>query len=142
MKTKIHFTINSEEITKQINEALLAEAKNYCRNYAEKAYKNQIKEETTKILTGKVKTELSISIQRAIDFAVRDWLKEYIKNDEQIKKMVLSSLDNYVYKYETATKEYLKKVQTEIDEKIDKKVTEVLKAELLQKLVSIMTKDN
>lgn len=41
MKTKINFTINSEEITKQINEVLLAEAKNYCRNFAKKHTRNK-----------------------------------------------------------------------------------------------------
>lgn len=139
MKTKIGFTINSEEITKEINEVVLAEAKNYCREYAKNAYKTQIEERVQAVLSGKVNTELSPIIKKAIEDAVSYTLKEIWKNDEKLQELLLVSVNNYTRKVQYAVEDYLKKLDKciiEINENVSKQVNDKVEAVLNEKLFS------
>ena len=140
MKTKISFTINSEEITKQINEALLAEAKNYCRNFAKEAYSKQIEETTKTYLTGTSDTELSSLVRSAIRDAVKDMLREAISKDESIKQYANQRIDYTLARLVEEYNTYINRANRELDKKIDDKIKEIFSQTIVKNIIGAIGK--
>lgn len=141
MKTKINFTINSEEITKQINEVLLAEAKNYCRNFAKKAYEKQIEETTRAYLTNPSSAGLSSYVKAVIQDVVKDMLKDKICKDESIKKYVNERIDYTLARLVEEYNRYINNANKELDKKIDDRIKEIFSQSLVKNIIGAISKD-
>lgn len=134
MKTKINFTIDSKEITKQLGEALTAEAKQQARAVAQKKFAEELNRKTNEIIkvfdlelrnnNNYSYCKSDSAFKQAIYDAVRNAIKEtFTNNAATLNKAVEMKVQERLQKLETMTAEFMR----DIDRKIKTLVEQTVK---------------
>lgn len=133
MKTKINFSIDSKEITKQLGEALTAEAKQQARAVAQKKFAEELNRKTNEIIkvfdlelrnNNYSYCKSDSAFKQAIFDAVRTAIKEtYTNNSATFNKAVEMKVQERLQKLETMTAEFMR----DIDKKIKALVEQTVK---------------
>ena len=117
MKTKIHFSVDSEEITKQITAVITAEAKNIARNIAKEQFEIALNEKITSIIKGiddcANRTELRRFITATIMNAVREVFAKQ-ENTEIINKLAQKNYEIYIRGLSQATDNAIKQLSCDV----------------------------
>lgn len=117
MKTKIHFSVDSEEITKQITAVITAEAKNIARNIAKEQFEIALNEKITSIIKGiddcANRTELRRFIAATIMDAVREVFTKQ-ENTEIINKLAQKNYEIYIQGLSRATDNAIKQLSCDV----------------------------
>lgn len=138
MKTKISFSINSEEITKQINAVVTAEAKAAARKVASKQFERALDEKFATILK-MVDEDIAPNayrqseLRRLVISAINDAVKRVaLDNAEIINKLVEKNVISYCSEIATLYKDSERRLDSKVKNAVALQVKEYMANAFLQ----------
>lgn len=137
MKTKINFTIDSKEITDQINDVITAELKSEVRKLVDKKLNDIISKEVSKVVEFVQKTLVDRNAWFSNPFVqtVKSEFTESIKKIANDDKLMMNALIEE--KCKQISQEYYKslsKLKEELKNSMNEKISELAKNQVLKKI--------
>lgn len=139
MKTNLHFTIDSKEITKQVLETTSAEITHKVRQTVDKSFDEAIKNRFDTILKNLDKDLQNnywsqSKLKQTIIETIEKSIKDYINNDNNLRQQILDCANEQIRKFERECYDALQKFNTEINNRIDKKFDDLLNNQILKSI--------
>lgn len=117
MKTNLHFTIESKEITKQILETVTAEVIHNARQTVDKSFNEAIKSRFDTILKN-IDKDLQkgywneSQLKKTIVETIKQSIKDYINNDNDLRQQIIESANAQIRQFERECYNALQKFST------------------------------
>lgn len=148
MKTKIAFSVNSTEITKQIAELITAEEKAAARKLALSTFEKALKAKIASLIekmdgdlseSGWRKSELRIFIRSAIKEAIDVQFKD---NADGIKDYVKAHLEREICEYRATVSRFLLELNKKIEDEVEKQVKACMENTVLRAVLNAIATEN
>lgn len=139
MKTNLHFTIESKEITKQILETVAAEVIHNARQTVDKSFDNAIKTRFDTILKN-IDKDLQkgywneSQLKKLVIETIQNSIKDYINNDNDLRQQIIANANAQMCNFERECYNALQKFSTDIDKRIDKKFDDLINNQILKSI--------
>lgn len=146
MKTNLHFTIESKEITKQILETVTAEVIHNARQTVDKSFNEAIKSRFDTILKN-IDKDLQkgywneSQLKKTIVETIKQSIKDYINNDNDLRQQIIESANAQIRQFERECYNALQKFSTDIDKRIDEKFDDLLNNQILKSIFNAIKED-
>lgn len=146
MKTNLHFTIESKEITKQIMETVTAEVVHNARQTVDKSFNEAIKSRFDTILKN-IDKDLQkgywneSQLKKTIVETIKQSIKDYINNDNDLRQQIIESANTQIRQFKRECYNALQKFSTDIDKRIDEKFDDLLNNQILKSIFNAIKED-
>ena len=147
MKTNLHFSIESKELTKQILETAEAEAIHKARITAEKSFEKALTsrvEAIIKNLDKDLQPEYwrGSKLKNLITDTIKNEIINAIKNDNELRQQIISAKTQEINEFRRECVEALSYLKPELKKYIDSQIKTVLQNTLLTTLVTKILKED